>query len=128
MPTSHYQITRHLLCARRAIVTGFSIATLLLSVMTPSYAQSTGAIMTPGNAAVTGFSGVISQNSGVSIDIDGPSVRVIKLPASGPFGLIAATKTFTVTAGSVGQVFGIALDNQPQPDIFVAATSAYGLA
>ena len=42
-------------------------------------------------------------------------------------GLTAAPKPFTVTASQVGQVFGVTLDNAPRPNIYVAATSAYGL-
>ena len=41
--------------------------------------------------------------------------------------LFTAPKPFTVTAGQVGQVFAVALDNATPPNIYVAATSAYGL-
>jgi hypothetical protein len=103
----------------------FSAATIAISA---AYAQSSSGIMSPGNAAVTAFSGVPDDQSGERIDRDGPSLRVIDLPGGGPFGLTAASKHFTATARDVGQVFGVALDNKPAPDIFVAATAAYGLA
>ncbi|MGD0866035.1 MAG: hypothetical protein ABSA49_10825 [Rhizomicrobium sp.] len=90
-----------------------------------AHAQPAG-IMSPGSAAVTGFSGVPTYATEERIDLAGPSLRVIPLP-SGPNGLDNVPKTFTVTARDVGQVFGVTLDDQPQPDIFVAATSAYGL-
>jgi hypothetical protein len=90
-------------------------------------AQQAYGVMAPGDAAVTGFSGVPSQPTGERIDRDGPSLRVISLPGAGPFGLIDASKHFTATPREIGQVFGVALDDQPAPDIFVAATAAYGL-
>ena len=101
-------------------------AVALMVFAASAHAQSTG-IMSPGSAAVTAFSGVPTYATEDRIDQSGPSVRVIPLP-SGPNGLDNVPKTFTVTARDVGQVFGVALDDQPQPDIFVAATSAYGLA
>ena len=36
-------------------------------------------------------------------------------------------KAFTVTADQIGQVFSIALDDATPPNIYAAATSAYGL-
>jgi hypothetical protein len=41
--------------------------------------------------------------------------------------LFAAPKTFDVLAKDVGQVFGVALDDQTPPNIYVAATSVFGL-
>jgi hypothetical protein len=90
-------------------------------------AQQSGVIMAPGDAAVTGFSGVPAQQSSERIDRGGPSLRVIGLPGSGPFGLVNTPMHFTATANDIGQVFGVALDNRPAPDIFAAATVAYGL-
>ncbi|MGD0142988.1 MAG: hypothetical protein ABSC92_07505, partial [Rhizomicrobium sp.] len=104
-----------------------ALATALLMVFAATaHAQSSG-IMSPGSAAVTGFSGVPTYPTEDRIDLSGPSMRVIPLPP-GPNGLDNVPKTFTVTARDVGQVFGVTLDDQPQPDIFVAATAAYGLA
>src|SRR5580658_4317132 len=102
------------------------VAIALMVFAASAHAQSTG-IMSPGSAAVTGFSGVPTYSTEDRIDQSGPSVRVIPLPG-GPNGLDNVPKTFTVTARDVGQVFGVTLDDQPQPDIFVAATAAYGLA
>ena len=90
-------------------------------------AQPSG-IMAPEDAAVTGFSGVPASSTSDRIDRDGPSLRVIALPGSGPFGPVNGTKSFTAKARDIGQVFGVALDNQAAPNIFVSATAAYGLA
>ena len=96
-------------------------------------------LLAPGNAAVTGFSGAIPPAQippGVDprettfIDLDGPSVRIVDLQnmAGPPNGqLVPAPKPFTVTAAQVGQVFAVVLDNSTPPNIYVAATSAYGL-
>ena len=92
-----------------------------------------------GNAVVTGFSGAqppVTIAPGVDpadktfIDLQGPAARVFDLQAPGAppqAQLLTAPKPFTVTAGQVGQVFGVALDNATQPNMFVAATSVYGL-
>jgi hypothetical protein len=95
-----------------------------------------------GNAVVTGFSGVVvpkadqprpankSTTDLTFIDADGPSVRVIDLARPGYVWdgrLLTAPKTFDVLAKDVGQVFGVALDDQPVPNIYVAATSVFGL-
>ena len=86
------------------------------------------AIVAPGDAVVTAFSGVPYPPSGERIDRDGPSLRVISLPGGGAFGLTGAQKIFTAKAGDIGQVFGVALDNKPSPNVFASATAAYGLA
>jgi len=105
-----------------------AIATLVAASIgfSAANAQQAYGVMAPGDAAVTGFSGVPSQQTSERIDRDGPSLRVISLPG-GPFGLVDASKHFTATPREIGQVFGVALDDQPAPDIFVAATAAYGL-
>ncbi len=89
--------------------------------------------MAPGDAVVTGFSGVRPGQGGpdgLAIDLDGPSARVVALQNLGgpPRGqLVNAPKPGTITAGQVGQVFGVALDDATPPNIYLAATSAYGL-
>lgn len=96
-------------------------------------------IVADGEAVVTGFSGAqpptliapgVDPADKTYIDLAGPSARVIDLQAGGSppqAQLLQAPKTFTVTASQVGQVFGVALDNASPPNIYVAATSAYGL-
>ena len=111
------------------ISTVFAIAALTVGSFFVSSANAQqNAIVASGDAAVTGFSGVPYPPSSERIDRDGPSLRVIALPGGGSFGLTDAQKVFTAHAGDIGQVFGVALDNQAAPDIFAAATAAYGLA
>jgi hypothetical protein len=106
-------------------------------------AQATQPVATPvhrpGDAVVTGFSGIrpppqfppgVNPLDKTFIDLDGPSVRVIDLsnPGAPPQGqVMAAPKPFTVTAAQVGQVFAVAQDDAAPPNIYVAATSGYGL-
>jgi hypothetical protein len=93
-----------------------------------------------GDAAVAGFSGTIVAGSAppaetqridkTYIDLDGPALRVIGLdrlgaPPQGQF--VAAAKPFTVIARQIGQVYSLALDDAIPPNIYAAATSAYGL-
>ena len=94
-----------------------------------------------GDAVVTGFSGTTpeptkrrSRNQSPAdltfINPDGPSVRIIDVSRPGYVWdgrLFAAPKKFDVLAKDVGQVFGVALDDQTPPNIYVAATSLFGL-
>ena len=96
-------------------------------------------ILTDGNAVVTGFSGAqVTGQAATSatpadrlfIDLEGYSARVVDLqdPGAPPQAqLLSAPKPFTLTAGQIGQVFGVALDNANPPNIYLAATSVYGL-
>ncbi|WP_336799342.1 hypothetical protein [Kaistia sp. MMO-174] len=102
----------------------------------PAGAQSQQAIVGPEDAVVTGFSGAATgpaPNGADPLDYlvippDGPAARVIDLSRlGGQGGLSDVAKPFTVKAGQVGQVFGVALDDAPAPSIYLAATSAYGL-
>jgi hypothetical protein len=102
-------------------------------------AQASRNVYAPGNAAVTGFSGVLrpseiapgqAPEAQTFIDPDGPSLRVVDLRRMGgppKAQLVGAPKPFTVSAKWVGQVFGVALDDRSPANIYVAATSAYGL-
>ncbi len=101
-----------------------------------SAAAAQEAIVNPGDAVVTGFAGVAASQAPegadpfdyVAIDIGGASARVVDLTALGPQGgESAADKPFTVTPSEVGQVFGVALDDADSPNIYLAATSVYGL-
>jgi hypothetical protein len=99
-------------------------------------------ILNAGDAVVTGFSGVINPIppdvvppdfvtlDETLIDPDGVSARINALAAPGfvwdarvwPANLVRAFK-----AREIGQVFGVTLDDAKQPNIYVTATSAYGL-
>jgi len=95
-----------------------------------------------GDAVVTGFSETVaadpskprppnkSANDLTFINPDGPSARVIAVGRPGYVWdgrLFQAPKTFDVFAKDTGQLFGVALDDQPAPNIYLAATSAFGL-
>jgi hypothetical protein len=95
-----------------------------------------------GDAVVTGFSGTIvpdttrplpPNKSAVDltfINPDGPSARIVGVGRPGYVWdgrLFQAPKTFDVFAKDAGQLFGVALDDQPVPNIYLAATSAFGL-
>jgi hypothetical protein len=101
-------------------------------------------IFMPGQPIVTGFSGTVAPADvpdGTDpldltfIDPDGKSVVIQNLEPDGPPAgqLIDAPHVFSVTAADVGQVFSVTLDDAPlttgavAPNIYVAATSAYGL-
>jgi hypothetical protein len=112
---------------------------LILALAAGASAQDARGLMAPGDAAVTGFSGAplpvqiapgLDPAENTFIDLDGPSLRVIDLQdLRGPAvaQLVQTQKNFTARAGQIGQVFGVALDAAKPPDIFVAASSAYGL-
>jgi hypothetical protein len=117
---------------------------LLISITTGlGYAAAQTAtapgILVDGNAVVTGFSGArppaqirpgVDPAALTFIDLNGPVLRVIDLhaPVGAPQAqVVFAPKPFTITAGQIGQVFAVALDNATPPNVYAAATSAYGL-
>ena len=123
---------------RYALIFAQTLCILLLSAA--AYAQSANPILPAGDAAVAGFSGTVVVGSPpppenrrldrTYINLDGPALRVIGLgrmggPPQGQF--VAVPKPFTATARQIGQVFSVALDDADPPNIYAAATSAYGL-
>ena len=107
-------------------------------------AQQSNALprLNPGDAVVTGFSGTITAdptrprpaNKSAAdlafINPDGPSARIVGIGRPGYFWdgrLLQAPKVFDVFAKDVGQIFGVALDDQPAPNIYLAATAMFGL-
>jgi hypothetical protein len=95
-------------------------------------------LLSPGDAVVTGFSGVVPPVApppsgdpidGTFIDPDGASMRIQRLQPSGPpTGQVIASPTiFSAKAREVGQVFAITLDDAPAPNIYLGATSAFGI-
>jgi hypothetical protein len=123
-----------------ALASVFGIAVLLgFGTTGTATAQGATGILAPGNAVVTGFSGVktpAAPTAGTDpadlteIDLAGPSARVVDLQSPGAppqAQVIKAPKPFTATAAQVGQVFAVTLDDASPPNVFVAATSAYGL-
>jgi hypothetical protein len=84
---------------------------------------------------VSGFSGAAPAAPAPNpvdktlIDLAAPSLRAIDVGAMGPpqAQVVPAPKPLTITAGQIGQVFAVALDDAMPPNIYAAATSAYGL-
>jgi len=101
--------------------------------------QVANPVVVLGNAAVTGFSGALppieiapGADPGLTtfINLNGPSLRVVDLQHMGgpPVAqLVGALKPYNFPASAIGQVFGVALDDRTPPNIYAAATSAYGL-
>lgn len=96
-----------------------------------------------GDAVVSGFSGTrvpdpaAPRPPGKSvadltvIDPDGAAARILDLSRPGAAwnaAVIAAPSRLDLPAKTVGQVFGVALDDAPAPNAYLAATSAFGLA
>jgi hypothetical protein len=113
---------------------------LVVALGGPASAQTPAGVYKPGDAAVTGFSGAVrpfemepgqDADARSFIDPEGPSLRIVDLRRMGgppQAQLVGAPKPFTVSAKWIGQVFGVALDDNSPANIYVAATSAYGLA
>ena len=113
------------------------IAFLLSSAV--AFAQNAPPILPAGDAAVAGFSGIRTPSAALTpaqrldktyISLDGPALRVIRLDSLGgppQAQLVPAAKPFTVKASQIGQIFSLTLDDASPPNIYAAATSAYGL-
>jgi hypothetical protein len=98
----------------------------------PAAAQTGG--LAQGEAFVTRFSGVTQGSSGQRnpvINVNGASGSIIDLRAPGfpPMGIhwMTEPQSNPVTAAQVGQVFGVVLDDANPPNIYLSATSAFGL-
>jgi hypothetical protein len=121
---------------------GFLAALFVLAAASTALAfalQIPSGVLAAGNAAVAGFSGAnppVQIAPGVDpaektfIDLDGLSLRIVDLQHMGgppAAQLVAAPKPVTWFAAQIGQVFAVAIDNAGPPNIYAAATSAYGL-
>lgn len=103
------------------------------------HAYSGSATLTLGDAVVTGFSGTTASRHAphgktpidqTFINVSGPSVRIFdpRRPVVVWTGRYwAAPHRRDIAAGTLGQVFGIAIDNAAFPNVYFAATSVYGL-
>ena len=133
---------RHIFGAGRPTLTAFrflamALAPLLLAATIERASAQAPGIMAPGDAVVTGFSGTVPPPptfagdpiDGTLIDLNGASMRIERLqPAGPPTGqMIAAPTVFQVPAQAVGQVFPITFDDWPNPNIFLGATSGFGI-
>ena len=116
---------------RLALVSAAILATSAL--VAPALAQEA---LAPGEAISTRFSGTIEITLGDGtrlplIDQDGVVASAVDLrnpgfPADGRHWA-NEPQHMKVTAAEIGQVFGIAIDDRASPNVFLTASSAYGL-
>ena len=124
-----------------AAIVALSLAWLLAFAPCPSIAQE-APLLQPGRIAVTGFSGVTipgdplppgkSVEDLTFINIDGASLKLFDVSDVGgpPRGQVLDVGRPPVRdwmARELGQVFAIAFDNLEPANIYVGATSAFGL-
>ncbi len=113
-------------CAFTALVAGL----LLLVAASAARAQPVDGIQ-PGEAVVSQFSGTVEQAGRAVIDPSGIVARSIDIrrPGTIPSGqhLSGLAGRVNVLAQDIGQVFGIAFDDAEVPNIYLTATSAFGL-
>ena len=113
---------------------------LATSLAATEVAGQEPSILAIGDAVVTGFSGVVEPNEqppeGVEIldetfiNTEGISARITPLSSPGFMwdARVWPGATFKeFKAKDIGQVFGVAMDDEKSPNIYVTATSAYGL-
>jgi hypothetical protein len=101
-----------------------------------SSVEVTRPLSTPGQAAVTSFGGYLNppNDEGTqedrTLDPDGIVLRLMDLDeADGNWSadIISPSPIRSYTAAQLGQVFGLAFDDADNPNIYVTATSLYGL-
>ena len=101
-----------------------------------AHAQSP--IFQKGDGVITGFSGLavpdtafppgINPLDKILIDPEGASAQILRLAPQAPLqGQVLTPSVFKIKAREVGQVFGAALDDAPVRNIYLGATSAFGL-
>ena len=104
---------------------------LLISGFVVSSAVFAQEPLQPGEGFFTRFSGISGKPGEPVIDTAGTVGSIIDLrnPAQPPLGQhwLNEPQRAPVTAGQVGQIFGVAIDDAAQANIYVTATSAFGL-
>lgn len=124
-----------------ALMAASLMLALSISSLQAQTASAPGPRIGSGAAVVTGFSGAApnappnapgqpASPDTLFIDTEGASARVFDIGAPGgaqDARLVAAPRTLEALAKDVGQVFGLALDDQASPNIYLGATSAFGL-
>ena len=102
--------------------------TVLLFSPAPALAQEA---MQPGEAFVTRFSGTSVVSGRTVIDTAGTvgSIVDIRNPGGQVRGAhwLSEPQRGLVSAGDVGQIFGVAIYNDAAPSVYLTATSAFGL-
>ena len=88
-------------------------------------------LLQPGEAYVTRFSGTTTVDGKTTIDFNGTVGSVVDLrnPSQPPQGhhWLNEPQRHPITAAEAGQIFGVALDDASSPNIYLTATSAFGL-
>lgn len=110
--------------------------------LSPASAQTPPPLLGTGDVVVAGFAGTVAPDpaqplpAGKSaidltfIDPDGISARIFDAAQPGYVWdgrVFDAPERFAVPARTIGQVFGVAIDDEPAPNVYLSATSAYGL-
>lgn len=102
--------------------------TAALLPIRPALAQDA---IQPGEGYVTRFSGIRPSTGGPVIDTNGTvgSIIDVRAPRTPPLGQhwVDEPQRKPVTAGEVGQVFGVTMDDANPPNVYLSATSAFGL-
>jgi peptidoglycan hydrolase-like protein with peptidoglycan-binding domain len=118
---------------RRSLARSVALAVACLALSSDSAvtaAQSARALQA-GDSYVTRFSGTSTSSSGTVIDLDGTVGSVIDLrnPSQPPQGQhwLNEPQRHPITARETGQIFGVALDAAASPNVYLTATSAFGL-
>jgi len=113
---------------RAAILSSLSVVAFCL---TAQAVLAQPAAMQPGEAYLTRFSGVTVGANGPVINPAGTvgSIVDVRRPGRPPQGehWVDEPQRLPVTAGEVGQVFGVVLDAANPPNIYLSATAAFGL-
>lgn len=127
--------------AKSFLALSIAVASSLAFAVWPATAQDADSgILAVGDAVVTGFSGVVepseeppegqAQLDETLINPEGISARITPLAAPGyrwDARVWPGETKREIVARDVGQVFGVALDDAKFPNIYLTATSAYGL-
>ena len=121
--------TRH---QRQAFLFGLAIIVAWLAGPHFTNAASAQESLEPGEGFITRFSGTTRNPNGEAvIDVNGTVGSIVDLrnPAQPPKGQhwLNEPQYDPVSAGKIGQVFGVALDDAMPPNIYLTATSAFGL-
>src|ERR1700686_1559970 len=105
-------------------------AALIIHVAAATAQQPQAPLYRPGDAVVTGFSGALppvqiapGDDPGqlTFINPQGPSLRIVDLQHMRGLAqaqLVSVPKPMTVSAATIGQVFGVALDDSTPPNIY----------
>lgn len=104
-----------------------ALAALMLAGASLAAAQP----LEPGAAIVTHFGGAREEAGRFVLDPDAGVVSALDLgdPGAPPSGARAASvgRRVLATAGEIGSVFGVALDDSSPPNVYLTASAAFGL-